>query len=66
MKKNLLITLELTIEDPHGPLDGGHLARIKEQVEAATQGSFAKAVWNFGDFVDAEVKEMHVVESYGF
>jgi hypothetical protein len=66
MKKNLIIMLELTIEDPKGPLDEGHLAQIKEQVEVATQGSFARAVWNFGCFTDAEVKEMHVVESYGF
>jgi inhibitor of KinA sporulation pathway (predicted exonuclease) len=66
MKKNLIITLELTIEDPNGPLDEVRICEIKALVEEATQGSFAKVMWNFGNYLDAEVKEVQVVESYGF
>ena len=62
----LTINLQLTIQDPKFCLDKETIDVIKRKVELATQGQFAKEIWQLGEFQDAEVTNIQVIKSYEF
>lgn len=64
-QSKIVIMLALTIEDPTMNVEGS-IDFIKTKIEEASKGPLAEACWSMGNFVDAEVKDIHLIKSYGF
>jgi hypothetical protein len=62
MAKTLEITLKLTLEVD----DVRDVTSISEAVQEATQGEFARKMWNIGDYVDMYVQKIEQRETLLF
>ena len=65
MSRQIIITLQLIIEDPILNVVNS-LGDVKEAIENSTQGSMAKVCHSYGTFLDAEVKEIKIIDKYEF
>ena len=63
--KKLVINLQLTVEDLKIDASGS-IDHIKQQIENATAGHLTSILWQYGSFTDAEVTDIHIIESHEF
>ena len=63
--KKMLINLQLTVEDLK--IDASNsIDSIKQQIESAPTAHLASILWQYGNFTDSEVTDIHIIESHEF
>jgi hypothetical protein len=63
--KKMVIQLQLTVEDLK--IDASNsIDAIKQQIESSPAAHMASILWQYGNFTDSEVTDIHIIESHEF